>query len=234
MCSMVKYVQCGKGLFKSEKKHLIVNLHGFISVFQHISLDLSIQWITADHLLFILLILFILLVLVFSKAAFTSSCVPDFPVACFSLYLLLCLPPFFHPLHSSVLPSFPGLPVCPEMTRDHIPRARDAGHFLCVTGTVIRTGTPKLLEFQREYMCAKCRHVFAAQADFEQHYALPTPTRCPSPEGCTSVKFTCLQGDTAAPAACRDYQEIKIQEQVGTGNRLERKLMDNGGAGLQL
>lgn len=115
-----------------------------------------------------------------------------------------------------VLPPFPGLPVCPELTRDHIPRACDVGHFLCVTGTVIRTGTPKLLEFQREYMCAKCRHVFAAQADFEQHYALPAPTRCPSPEGCTSIKFTCLQGDTAAPAACRDYQEIKIQEQVET------------------
>ncbi|XP_048107176.1 DNA helicase MCM9 isoform X1 [Alosa alosa] len=107
-----------------------------------------------------------------------------------------------------------GLPVCPELTRDHIPRARDAGHFLCVTGTVIRTGTPKLLEFQRDYMCPKCRHVFAAQADFEQHYALPPPTRCPSPEGCTSVRFTCLQGDSATPAACRDYQEIKIQEQV--------------------
>ncbi|XP_042565872.1 DNA helicase MCM9 isoform X2 [Clupea harengus] len=107
-----------------------------------------------------------------------------------------------------------GLPVCPELTRDHIPRARDVGHFLCVTGTVIRTGTPKLLEFQRDYMCAKCRYVFAAQADFEQHYALAAPTHCPSPDGCTSVKFTCLQGDTAVPSSCRDYQEIKIQEQV--------------------
>ena len=104
--------------------------------------------------------------------------------------------------------------MCPELTRDHIPRARDVGHFLCVTGTVIRTGTPKLLEFQRDYMCAKCRYVFAAQADFEQHYALAAPTHCPSPDGCTSVKFTCLQGDTAVPSSCRDYQEIKIQEQV--------------------
>ncbi|XP_063078360.1 DNA helicase MCM9 [Engraulis encrasicolus] len=108
-----------------------------------------------------------------------------------------------------------GLPVCPELTRDHIPRARDVGHFLSVTGTVIRTGTPKLLEFQRDYMCAKCRYVFAAQADFEQHYALAAPTHCPSPDAnCNSVKFTCLQGDTAVPSACRDYQEIKIQEQV--------------------
>ncbi|KAL2082355.1 hypothetical protein ACEWY4_022173 [Coilia grayii] len=114
-----------------------------------------------------------------------------------------------------------GLPVCPELTRDHIPRARDAGHFLSVTGTVIRTGTPKLLEFQRDYMCAKCRHVFAAQADFEQHYALAPPTRCPSPDGCTSVKFTCLQGDMAVPSACRDYQEIKIQEQVQADGGLE-------------
>lgn len=37
-----------------------------------------------------------------------------------------------------------GLPVCPELTRDTIPRSRDVGHFLSVTGTVIRTSTTKV------------------------------------------------------------------------------------------
>ncbi|XP_058612803.1 DNA helicase MCM9 isoform X1 [Onychostoma macrolepis] len=107
-----------------------------------------------------------------------------------------------------------GLPMCPELTRDHIPKARDVGHFLSVTGTVIRTSVTKVLEYERDYMCNKCRHVFSVQASFEQFYTFTPPTSCPNEEGCNSFKFTCLSGSDAPPAACKDYQEIKIQEQV--------------------
>ncbi|XP_062858615.1 DNA helicase MCM9 [Trichomycterus rosablanca] len=107
-----------------------------------------------------------------------------------------------------------GLPVCPELTREHIPKSRDVGHFLSVTGTVIRTGATKVLEYQRDYMCNKCRHVFSVQADFEQHYSFEPPTRCPGEDECSSFKFTCLADRDAPPSACKDYQEIKIQEQV--------------------
>ncbi|KAG7999789.1 DNA helicase MCM9 [Nibea albiflora] len=106
-----------------------------------------------------------------------------------------------------------GLPVCPELTRDTIPRSRDVGHFLSVTGTVIRTSVTKVLEYERDYMCTKCRHVFMVQADFEQFYTFAQPVTCPNPTGCNSYKFGCLSGGSE-PAACRDYQEIKIQEQV--------------------
>ncbi|XP_057677980.1 DNA helicase MCM9 isoform X2 [Corythoichthys intestinalis] len=106
-----------------------------------------------------------------------------------------------------------GLPVCPELTRDTIPRSRDVGHFLSVTGTVIRTSIAKVLEYGRDYMCAKCRHIFMLQADFEQFYSFVPPVVCPNPDGCNSCKFSCLSGGSE-PAACRDYQEIKIQEQV--------------------
>ncbi|XP_061560128.1 DNA helicase MCM9 isoform X2 [Phycodurus eques] len=106
-----------------------------------------------------------------------------------------------------------GLPVCPELTRDTIPRSRDVGHFLSVTGTVIRTSVAKVLEYERDYMCTKCRHVFVLQADFEQFYSFVPPVACPNPDGCNSCKFSCLSGGSE-PAACRDYQEIKIQEQV--------------------
>lgn len=34
--------------------------------------------------------------------------------------------------------------MCPELTRDTIPRSRDVGHFLSVTGTVIRTSAIKV------------------------------------------------------------------------------------------
>ncbi|KAI2652204.1 DNA helicase MCM9-like protein [Labeo rohita] len=107
-----------------------------------------------------------------------------------------------------------GLPMCPELTRDHIPKARDVGHFLSVTGTVIRTSVTKVLEYERDYMCNKCRHVFSVQASFEQFYSFAPPTSCPNEDGCNSFKFTCLSGSDAPPATCKDYQEIKIQEQV--------------------
>uniref|UniRef100_A0A8C1GBI6 DNA helicase MCM9 n=1 Tax=Cyprinus carpio TaxID=7962 RepID=A0A8C1GBI6_CYPCA len=107
-----------------------------------------------------------------------------------------------------------GLPLCPELTRDHIPKARDVGHFLSVTGTVNRTSVTKVLEFERDYMCNKCRHVFSVEASFEQFYTFTPPTSCPSEDGCNSFIFTCLSGSDAPPTACKDYQEIKIQEQV--------------------
>ncbi|NXQ63418.1 MCM9 helicase, partial [Anthoscopus minutus] len=107
-----------------------------------------------------------------------------------------------------------GLPVCPELTREHIPKSKDVGHFLSVTGTVIRTSSVKVLEFERSYICNKCKHVFAVKADFEQYYAFCRPAACLSEEGCNSTKFMCLSGTTSSPACCRDYQEIKIQEQV--------------------
>lgn len=104
--------------------------------------------------------------------------------------------------------------MCPELTRDHIPKARDVGHFLSVTGTVIRTSVTKVLEYERDYMCNKCRHVFSVQASFEQFYTFTPPASCPNEDGCNSFKLTCLSGSDAPPAACKDYQEIKIQEQV--------------------
>uniref|UniRef100_A0A8D0C5B0 DNA helicase MCM9 n=1 Tax=Salvator merianae TaxID=96440 RepID=A0A8D0C5B0_SALMN len=107
-----------------------------------------------------------------------------------------------------------GLPVCPELTRECIPKTKDVGHFLSVTGTVIRTSLVKVLEFERDYMCNKCKHVFVLKADFEQYYTFCRPSICPNEEGCNSSKFTCLSGMSTAPKCCRDYQEIKIQEQV--------------------
>ncbi|MBN3303256.1 MCM9 helicase, partial [Amia calva] len=107
-----------------------------------------------------------------------------------------------------------GLPVCAELTRDRIPTCLDTGHFLSVTGTVIRTSMTKVLEFERDYMCNKCKHVFSVRAEFEQYYSFSPPRCCPSEEACSSFKFTCLSASSSAPGSCRDYQEIKIQEQV--------------------
>ncbi|XP_056422410.1 DNA helicase MCM9 isoform X2 [Hyla sarda] len=62
-------------------------------------------------------------------------------------------------------------------------------------------------------MCNKCKHIITVRADFEQYYSFSPPAYCTNEEGCNSSKFTCLS-DLSSPASCRDYQEIKIQEQV--------------------
>ncbi|KAK6488719.1 DNA helicase MCM9-like isoform X1 [Huso huso] len=119
-----------------------------------------------------------------------------------------------HSMKQNLHARISALPVCPELTREHIPKSRDVGHFLSVTGTVIRTGMTKVLEFERDYKCNKCKHVFCMKADFEQYYTFSRPVYCPNEEGCNSSKFTCLSASSSTPATCRDYQEIKIQEQV--------------------
>lgn len=51
-----------------------------------------------------------------------------------------------------------ALPVCPELHRTVFPQSDDVGSFLCVTGTVVRTTVPKMLEFKRLFVCAKCKY----------------------------------------------------------------------------
>jgi len=107
-----------------------------------------------------------------------------------------------------------NLPVCPELTRERLPKCKDVGCFVAVTGTVIRCSMTKLLEFEREYMCDKCRGTFSVQAEMEQNYEIPRPSVCPSVDGCNSLKFTQLDKNLHGPSKCKDYQELKIQEQV--------------------
>ena len=56
-----------------------------------------------------------------------------------------------------------SLPVCPELTRDVLPRTRDVGSFLSVSATVIRTSQVKVLEYEKQFMCNQCKHVFNVQ-----------------------------------------------------------------------
>eukprot|EP00038_Savillea_parva_P001903 m.108353 g.108353 ORF g.108353 m.108353 type:complete len:1026 (+) comp10655_c0_seq4:153-3230(+) len=115
-----------------------------------------------------------------------------------------------------------NLPICPELTRTLLPRSNDVGKFLSITGTVIRATTVKTLEYERLFTCKKCGHTWAVQADTGLHNAIPTPTRCPSDAAftadgnaadgpCDSTKFTL---EESPHMSCRDYQEVKVQEQV--------------------
>ncbi|KAI8486204.1 DNA helicase mcm9 [Branchiostoma belcheri] len=107
-----------------------------------------------------------------------------------------------------------GLPVCPELYRTTLPQTTDIGSLLSVQGTVIRTSPVRVLEDERDYQCNKCHHVFTVRADLQQYYTGSKPQSCPNPDGCDSTRLLCLTDSSAAPSSCRDYQELKVQEQV--------------------
>ncbi|XP_054285857.1 DNA helicase MCM9-like [Macrosteles quadrilineatus] len=106
-----------------------------------------------------------------------------------------------------------ALPVCPELHRTVFPKGEDVGSFLRVVGTVVRTAAPKMLEFQRTYICAKCKHQTNVKADYEKYYVISAPSGCGNPEGCKSTTLTAVK--SMDHFSYKDYQEIKIQEQVG-------------------
>ncbi|KAK0060388.1 DNA helicase MCM9 [Biomphalaria pfeifferi] len=106
-----------------------------------------------------------------------------------------------------------SLPLCPELSRTTLPKTGDIGNFLSVTGTVIRTTLIRVLEHERDFLCSKCRAVNVAKADFEQYYNLCKPNVCTN-EACGSNSFIPLEDSASGPSKCRNYQEIKIQEQV--------------------
>ncbi|XP_037071750.1 DNA helicase MCM9-like [Pollicipes pollicipes] len=109
------------------------------------------------------------------------------------------------------------LPVCAELQRTCVPRIEDEGQLLCVSGTVVRAGLPHMLETRAYYTCNKCKHPFTVTAEYEQSYQSERPARCPNPKPCRA-------GAGFAPASApdvsvrhhqaRDYQEIRLQEQV--------------------
>ncbi|KAJ2851113.1 DNA helicase mcm9 [Coemansia brasiliensis] len=108
------------------------------------------------------------------------------------------------------------LPNHPVLHRTRVPGSDDVGRLLCISGTVIRTGLVKMMETHRTYACTKCRGTFSIGAEIEQYNYIPKPVRClaPGPEFCNSTSFTPMDSPEELQR-CVDYQEIKIQEQVG-------------------
>ena len=113
-----------------------------------------------------------------------------------------------------------GLPQGPDFHWSAVPKSEDAGRLLAFRGTVTKMTVPKMLETRKAYRCRGCGHTFDVVADYEQFYRLPRPAACPTlressgADKCRSFNFDPVVTDVDADA-CRDYQEIKIQEQVG-------------------
>ncbi|XP_025830716.1 DNA helicase MCM9-like [Agrilus planipennis] len=105
-----------------------------------------------------------------------------------------------------------GLPSCHDQHRISIPRSIDLHLFLQITGSVVRTTLVKMLEFRRDYKCSKCKYQMTVNAVYEQKYIIFPPKKCLNPEGCGNlniIPLNCLDASN-----CKDFQEIKIQEQV--------------------
>lgn len=79
-------------------------------------------------------------------------------------------------------------------------------------GTVMRISGAKLLEYQRNYVCVKCKTPMVVKAEYERKYMIKKPKKCQNSEYCTGTNLIHL-GELDSDN-CKDYQEIKIQERV--------------------
>lgn len=76
----------------------------------------------------------------------------------------------------------------------------------------MRISAAKLLEYQRSYLCVKCKSPMLVPAEYERKYMIKEPKVCLNGEGCSGKNFIHFGG--MDNEKCKDYQEIKIQERV--------------------
>ncbi|KAL6964258.1 DNA helicase mcm9 [Sarracenia purpurea var. burkii] len=88
-------------------------------------------------------------------------------------------------------------------------RVRHHGILLTLKGTVIRSGSIKMIEGEGKFVCRKCKHSFKVYPELETGCTLLQPSSCPSQGSkfCEGTSFL-LEGNRV----CHDYQEIKLQE----------------------
>ncbi|KAI9349188.1 MCM2/3/5 family-domain-containing protein [Obelidium mucronatum] len=119
------------------------------------------------------------------------------------------------------------LPQVPALQFQRIPRSEHVGKLINFVGTVIRTGMVKMMETRKIYQCASCNGRFYVNVERELGYQVIKPTRCgvrvigdagqlvTGKGECDGKKFKEIVVDAGSnPMECRDYQEIKVQEQV--------------------
>ena len=109
-----------------------------------------------------------------------------------------------------------SLPAGESILRQEFPSCKDKGVFLCILGTVVKTGSPKLLEFSKPYRCSKCKKTFDVEAPLEKCHAFPKKVnRCPNL--CVDGRLTPVQDERSnkrggdSLSSYKDYQEIKLQ-----------------------
>ncbi|KAJ3268907.1 DNA helicase mcm9 [Terramyces sp. JEL0728] len=84
-----------------------------------------------------------------------------------------------------------------------VPRTQDKGRIITFRGTVIRTGLVKMLELEKQFKCQKCGEITKSSFDIYQYNIIPRPACCKA----KLIEIKDLK-------ETKDYQEIRIQEQV--------------------
>lgn len=107
-----------------------------------------------------------------------------------------------------------SLPVCEPVIRQELPSTKDVGNFLCILGTVVKTTSPKLLEYSRKYKCSICGQPFDIEAPVEKYHAFPKKvSTCPNL--CIDGNLTVMEDQKEQQnkkfSKFKDYQEIKLQ-----------------------
>ncbi|KAJ3033336.1 DNA helicase mcm9 [Rhizophlyctis rosea] len=109
----------------------------------------------------------------------------------------------------------------PEVWRNRLPRSADVGKLIVLHGTVIRSGMVKMVQTSKMYQCSACGGRFPVFYEREQYNLIPRPVRCKADivvgvgGGCEGGKFREVPTDAGELRdVCKDYQEIKVQEQV--------------------
>ena len=107
-----------------------------------------------------------------------------------------------------------NLPLVKETYKVNISslRSTDAGKYVAIVGTVIRTGVGKMLEHEREFECLKCKTHFRLFSVLGSTN-INMPSQCEgifAGKNCSSKQFLYLEGSRV----CRDYQELKMQEKI--------------------
>ncbi|GAB6028576.1 DNA helicase mcm9 [Chamberlinius hualienensis] len=112
-----------------------------------------------------------------------------------------------------------GLSLFPQLNRNVIPKSSDLDLFISISGIIVRASLVQLIQQEKSFICNSCKHRFIIQNDFRQFNRIKGRgggggggVECPNPIGCSSNKFTTnkLEGREQ----WRDYQEVKIQENV--------------------
>ncbi|KAJ3343097.1 DNA helicase mcm9 [Entophlyctis luteolus] len=118
------------------------------------------------------------------------------------------------------------LPQIRNLQFQRIPRSGHVGKLINFVGTVIRTGMVKMVESRKLFECATCRGRFHLPVERELGYQVTRPVRCDAgvigdngvlvrTKDCDGRKFREIPVDAGSNLSeCRDYQEIKVQEQV--------------------
>lgn len=98
----------------------------------------------------------------------------------------------------------------PKIFRETFPvDVADCGKFFALTGTVVRSSKPKLLQTIREMQCSKCKSVSEVKSIRNRYHSFPSDSVC---SHCGNSALKQIDDYETRHTRVNDYQEIRIQQ----------------------